>query len=467
MTQSSPHTPADAGNRLTPGERRAAITLAGVFGLRMLGLFLILPVFVLHADRYVGYTATLAGIALGAYGLTQALLQIPFGLLSDHVGRKPVILAGLLLFAAGSAVAALSHTIYGVILGRALQGAGAIAAAVLALTADLTREEHRTKAMAGIGASIGLAFAVGFVAAPAITAELGLPGLFWLTAVLALIGAAVLMLYVPTPTVSRFHRDTEPVPGQILRVLRDQQLLRLDFGILALHLILTASFVVVPLVLRDSAHLAPARHWEVYLPVLGLSVLAMVPFVIMADKYHHTKPVFVGAVLGLAVAEAGLLAWHASLAAVVGLLLVFFTGFNVLEATLPSLVSSLAPPAQKGTALGVYSTSQFLGAFLGGLTGGWLYGHHGAGAVFGFCAGVAVLWAGLAVTMRRPRPLSSRLVRLGDVPAEQAEDLVRRLTAIAGVSEAVIVPEDGIAYLKVDRTRLDEQALRAFSEATA
>ncbi len=468
MKQKQAQSPeAFSAERLTPGERRAAATLAGILGLRMLGLFLILPVFAVYAERYHGYTALLAGVALGAYGLTQALLQIPLGILSDRIGRKPVILAGLLLFAAGSAVAALSDSIYGVILGRALQGAGAIAAAVLALTADLTREQHRTKAMAAIGASIGIAFAIGFVAAPLLTTRVGLPGLFWITALLALAGAAVLMLYVPTPAASRLHRDAEPVPGQILHILRDRELLRLDFGILALHLVLTASFVVVPLLLRDAAELPPAEHWKVYLLVLGVSVVVMAPFVVIADRYRIIKPILVGAVVTLALAQGGLWAWHANLWQTVLFLLVFFIGFNILEATLPSLVSTLAPPAQKGTALGVYSTSQFLGAFLGGAAGGWLHGRYGPQAVFAFCALVAALWGFVAVTMRRPDPLTSRLISLGTVRAEQAEELARSLTAISGVTEAVVVPEDGIAYLKVDRSRLDERALRAFAETRA
>lgn len=466
MKQNHPQ-PAPPAAPLGRAQRRAAAALAGIFGLRMLGLFLILPVFALHADRYQGYTATLAGLALGAYGLTQALLQIPFGMLSDRIGRKPVIFAGLLLFALGSAVAALSESIYGVILGRALQGAGAIAAAVLALTADLMREEHRTKAMAGIGVSIGLAFGIGFVAAPLLTARLGLPGLFWVTALLALVGAVVLMLYVPTPAASRLHRDAEPVPGQILGILRNTELLRLDFGILSLHTILTASFVVVPLHLRDVGGLPAPEHWKVYLLALGVSVLLMAPFVVMADKQRFTKAVFAGAIAGLALAEGGLFAWQTGLAQVVALLVVFFTAFNVLEAVLPSLISSLAPPAQKGTALGVYSTSQFLGAFAGGLAGGWLHEHLGPSAVFAFCALLALAWSAVAATMRRPRPLASRLVKLGRVRAEHADELARRLTAIPGVNEAVVVPEEGLAYLKVDRRRLDEGALRTLCEDRA
>ncbi|HKJ01981.1 MAG TPA: MFS transporter, partial [Longimicrobiales bacterium] len=247
--QSPPVTPEgpDTGG-MSRAERRAAGALASIFSLRMLGLFMILPVFTLHATRYSGYSATGAGLAIGIYGLTQALLQIPFGMLSDRIGRKPVIYVGLVIFALGSVVAALAHSMLWVIAGRALQGAGAVGSAVLALTADLTREEQRTKAMAMIGGSIGIAFGVGIVAGPVITSWVGLPGLFWVTAVLGLAGAAVLRFRVPNPVSSRFHRDAEAVPAQLGRVLRDTQLLRLDAGILCLHLILMASFVVMPLV---------------------------------------------------------------------------------------------------------------------------------------------------------------------------------------------------------------------------
>lgn len=458
--------PAGVG-AMSPAERRAAAALASIFSLRMLGLFMILPVFTLHATRYSGYTATRAGLAIGIYGLTQALLQIPFGMLSDRIGRKPVICFGLLVFALGSALAALSHSILWVIAGRALQGMGAVGSAVLALTADLTREEHRTKAMAMIGGSIGLAFGIGIVAGPIITSWVGLPGLFWATAILALAGVAVLFTRVPNPVSRRFHRDTEPVPAQFARVLRDTQLLRLDAGIMSLHMILMASFVVMPLVLRDRAGLPASEHWMVYLLVLVFSIALMVPFVIFAEKRGWMKQVFAGAVLTLACTQVALYELDHTLAAVVVLLLVFFTAFNVLEATLPSLVSRLAPADKKGTALGVYSTSQFLGAFIGGLCGGWLYGHVSLEAVFVFCAAVAAVWFLLAATMRSPRALSSQLLSVGELTEEEATRLASELATVSGVAEAVVVVEDGVAYLKVDRRQLDEQALRAFSIARA
>jgi MFS family permease len=444
---------------MLPGERRAALSLAGIFSLRMLGMFMILPVFALYADRIDGATPALMGLAIGIYGMTQALLQIPFGLLSDRWGRKPVIAAGLLLFALGSVVAALSDSIYGVIAGRALQGSGAIAAAVMALAADLTREEQRTKAMAIIGISIGMSFSLALVAGPVLDHWLGLAGIFWLTAVLACLGIAVLYLVVPQPAISRLHRDAEPVPAQFLSVLRDGQLLRLDYGILSLHMILTASFTVLPLILRDTLELPSGRHWHIYLPVLVLSVAAMVPFIILAERRRRMKQVFLGAILVVALAQFGLAVWHASLFNVALLLFLFYVGFNLLEATLPSLVSKMAPPDSKGTAMGFYSSSQFFGAFLGGTVGGWLQGQAGVAGVLVFCGAAALVWLVVAASMRSPRYLTSHLLQVGVMDAQHARQLAQRLTRVRGVAEAVVIGEEGVAYLKVDKHALDEQAL--------
>ena len=452
---------------MTPLERRAAVSLATIFSLRMLGLFMILPVFALHADDYRGATPSLMGLAIGAYGMTQALLQIPFGLLSDRFGRKRVIAAGLLLFVAGSVLAALADSIWMVIAGRALQGAGAIAAAVMALAADLTREEHRTKAMAIIGMSIGLSFSLSLVLGPVLDAWLGIAGIFWLTALLALGGLGALAVLVPDPMTSRVHRDAEPVPAQFLRVLRDPQLLRLDLGILTLHMILTASFVVLPLVLRDELGLASDRHWWLYLPVLLASVLVMVPFIIHAERKRRVKPVFLGAIVALLVAELGLAEFHQSLVGVVLFLFVFYVGFNILEATLPSLISKTAPPDSKGTAMGFYSSAQFLGAFLGGLLGGLIHQHFSTTAVFAACALAGVLWLLVAVSMRSPRYLETRLLAVPGVSRADVPALIRKLTAVQGVAEVVVVVEEGVAYLKVDRHALDEVALEAAAAACA
>ncbi|WP_126456409.1 MFS transporter [Sulfuriflexus mobilis] len=444
---------------MSPTERRAALSLASIMATRMLGLFMILPVFALHAQDLPDATPLLIGLAIGAYGLTQALLQIPFGMASDHFGRKRVITIGLLLFAAGSVVAAMSDTLTGIIMGRALQGCGAVAAAVMALTADLTREEQRTKAMAVIGMSIGSAFALALVAGPLLNEMIGVKGIFWLTAVLALGGIAVLWLRVPQPEQCSMHRDAELLPGQAGIVLHDKQLLRLDAGILILHTILTATFVVLPLVLRDELGIAAAHHSWVYLPILLLSAVAMVPFIIVAERKRRMKPIFVGAVSVLGLSLLALSQWYTNMSAFVVILWLFFTAFNFLEASLPSLVSKTAPAEKKGTAMGIYSSSQFFGAFLGGGVGGWAYGEFGVSGVFIFCAAMVGLWWLLAVSMQAPRYLSNLVRHLAEDERRSAEVLAGDLRAIGGVREAVVVPEERAVYLKVDSQRLDQAAL--------
>ncbi len=448
---------------MTPRERRAALSLAGIYSTRMLGLFMILPVFALYAEHLEGATPVLVGLAIGIYGLTQAALQIPFGMLSDRLGRKPVIYFGLAVFAAGSVVAAMADTMLGVILGRALQGAGAIAAVVMALVADLTSEEHRLKATAIIGITIGLSFSLSLVAGPVVNAWIGVDGIFWLTALLALAAMAILRFWVPDPGVSRLHRDTSAVPAQFGEILKDRQLLRLDFGIFALHLILTATFVAVPLTLRDQTGIDTHDHWLVYLAVMLVAFVAMVPFIILAEKKRRMKQVFVAAIAIVMVAQWGLALLGASVAGMVVSLFIFFLAFNILEASLPSLVAKMSPPDKKGTAMGIYSSSQFLGAFVGGAAGGAIYGAAGTSAVFLSCAVVAAVWLLVAVTMRNPRYLGSYLVNVGPVSEEEARRLAMQMTQVTGVAEAVIVPEDGVAYLKVDNHALDEEALRRFS----
>jgi predicted MFS family arabinose efflux permease len=378
-------------------ELSATFSLAGIFGVRMLGLFMILPVFSIHATGYHGYSEALAGLAIGIYGLTQAAFQIPLGMLSDRYGRRRIILGGLLVFAAGSALAASADSMLTVILGRALQGAGAIAAAVLALAADLTREEHRTKSMAIIGISIGLSFALAIVLGPAVTAAFGMPSVFWLTAVLALVAIAVLQLAVPDPERRSDHRPA-PALDQVAAVLADRQLLRLNLGIALLHVVMTSLFVALPIALRDASGLEPARHWQMYAVVLPLSVLLMAPLVRRADRPAARRPTMLGSIAALGAAILGFVVWPGNLLWMGACLVVYFAAFNVLEAALPAQVSKAAPARRKGTALGVYSTCQYLGVFTGGLLGGTVLGLGGTTAVFSTALAAAALWLAVALT---------------------------------------------------------------------
>jgi MFS family permease len=446
---------------MTPFEIRAALSLASIYALRMLGLFMILPVFALYAEHLDGVTPLLVGVAIGVYGLTQAMLQIPFGMASDRVGRKPVIAVGLLIFAIGSVVAAMADTIHGVIIGRALQGAGAVAAAVMALVADLTREDHRSKAMAVIGMTIGISFIVAMVAGPLLDQWIGVPGIFWLTSLLALAGIAILFTVVPTPKKITLHRETEPVPAKFSEVLHDRELLRLDLGIFVLHMILTASFVAVPLALRD-AGLAPADHWQLYLPVMVVAMGLAIPFIIVAEVKRKMKQVFVGAVAALFLGQLLFAGMHDNVLAIAVLMLLFFSAFNLLEATLPSLVSKVSHADSKGTAMGIYASSQFIGAFIGGVLGGWAYGTWQYTGVFLLNAAMLLLWLLVAATMRQPRYLVSELMQVGEQSVDSASSLEQELLAITGVAEAFVCTEDGVAYMKLDKKLIDREALERY-----
>lgn len=440
-------------------ELRASIGLAGIYGLRMLGMFIILPVFALYAERLPGGSShTLVGIALGAYGLTQALLQIPLGWVSDRIGRKPVIYGGLVLFALGSFLAAQAHDIYFIILGRVIQGAGAISAAVMALAADLTREEHRTKAMAMIGMTIGATFALSLVLGPALNRFIGVPGIFAMTGFLALAAIAVVRFIIPDPQASHFHTDAEAKPGLVLDVLRDRQLLRLNYGVFTLHSVLMALWVVVPFSLRR-AGLAPDHHWEMYLPVLLTSAALMVPAIVYGEKKARLKQVFVAAIAVLILAEGLLALGMDALAGLAVALLAFFSGFNVLEATLPSLISKVAPVAAKGTAIGIYSSVQFLGTFVGAAAGGFLSQHYGAYAVLLFCVILLTVWLGLAVTMKAPPKVATRMYSIPAMDGGRARGLAEQLACLPGVREALVLAGEGVAYVKVDMNGFDEEGI--------
>lgn len=429
-------------------ERRTVASLASLYVFRMMGLFMLLPVLTLYGGDYSGSTPLLLGLALGGYGFTQALLQIPFGMLSDRWGRKPVIAMGLIIFAIGSAVAATADTVYGLILGRCLQGCGAIASAVMAMVADLTSDENRTKAMAAIGVSIGVSFSVALVLGPILADLGGLSLMFWFTVGLAVLGLWVLARWVPTPTAGPVrHRESGTVPGLLRSTLRNGDLLRLNLGIFILHFVLMAAFLVMPTILENQLDIPRGQHWVVYLPLLVLAFIAMLPFIIIAEKRQLMKPVFVAAVVLLGVMMAVMaLGQHQRLGFLAGLFF-FFMAFNLLEATLPSLMSKLAPAGAKGTASGVYASCQFLGAFGGGAVGGWVLQSYGIAAVFEVCGVLVLLWAALALTMRTPRHLSRVEVALAPT---QVATATQRLAMLPGVVEVVLIEDEAMAYLRVD-----------------
>jgi len=443
-------------------EKRSVTALASVYAMRMLGLFMVMPVFVLLGSELQGATPLLIGLAIGAYGLSQALLQIPFGLLSDRVGRKRMIYIGLVLFAAGSLLAAATDSIYVVIAGRILQGAGAIASVLMALLSDLTREEERTKAMAMVGISIGLSFSVSLVAGPLLGAVWGLSGIFYATALLAVIALLIVARLVPSPHTHKTSAETHPARDMVGRVLKDGRLLRLDFGIFALHFVLTALFLVFPTMLQEQVGLASGSHWWFYLSVMLTSFFAMVPFIIIGEKKRKMKPVLCGAIALLTMATASLtdigqslwLAWVA--------LFFFFMAFNLLEASLPSLISKEAPAASKGTAMGVYSTSQFFGAFLGGALGGYLLQAAGLDGVLWLMAATLAVWLLVALTMPVPSYTSSIVVQLREMMNAGFDDVDASLRALPGVQDVVIVEEAFTAYLKVDRQHFQEDQLAHF-----
>ncbi|MCG8393654.1 MAG: MFS transporter [Pseudomonadales bacterium] len=444
---------ASSSQALQKTERKTTGFLATIFALRMFGLFMILPIFAVYGQSLEGATPLLIGTAIGAYGLMQALLQIPFGMLSDRFGRRPLLLIGLLLFVAGGVVAAMSDHIHGVIAGRALQGAGAIASVIMALIGDVVSEKHRTRAMALIGMSVGGSFVLALILGPLLASWLGLSGLFWMTAVMGVF-ALLVALVVPAPRA--LQGEALPVAVRFRRVLGSKTLLRFDVGIFCLHLIMTASFVVVPALLSERLGLTLARHSLLYLAVLVVGFVAMVPLIIRAER-RGSIPVKRLAVVLLGVSQlllalAGAQLWHLVLA-----LLVFFTAFNLLEALLPSLVGRAAPAGTRGTAMGVYSTSQFLGVFVGGQLGGALFQWVGPEAVFYGCGLLTLLWLVVLVGMRELPKLDNRVLML--TPGQDWQALAGRLQTLPGVVETVIVEEQAMALLKVDARLLDEERL--------
>ena len=442
---------------MSSAELRAGASLASVYGLRMLGLFFILPVFAVHAPTLRGgEDLLLVGVAIGGYGLAQGLLQIPFGMASDRWGRKPLIYAGLLIFSAGSFLGIAADDIWTAVAARIIQGAGAVNSVAMALAADLTREQHRTKVMAMIGATIGATFALSLVGAPVLYRYLGMGGIFALTGVLSLFAIGVVRYLVPDAP-PRLEKE----PGGALRHGRvlDPELARLNAGIFILHIVLYAMFVVMPPLLVQSGLPLP-EHWKLYLPVVLASFVLMLPGIVYADRRNRPKPVLLASVALLMVVEAALAASGSGIAVHAGLMVVFFSAFNVLEAMLPALVSRIAPPHGRGVAIGVYNTTQTLGVFFGGLLGGWAAKHFGAAAVFGICAALAAIWLLVAAGMR-PLPVNRLLSLTFSIAAGVELDRLREsLAAVRGVREAEVLTQERIAHLKVVTGQWDESKVR-------
>ncbi|MFA5494677.1 MAG: MFS transporter [Porticoccaceae bacterium] len=440
-------------------EIRSLIGLVSLYATRMLGLFMVLPVMSLYGGDYTGSTTMLVGVALGIYGLTQGLFQIPLGMLSDRLGRKTIIVGGMVVFLLGSLVAATAESIHGLIIGRALQGAGAVASTIMALLSDLTTEQNRTKAMAAVGGSIGLSFALAMIVGPAIASSFGMNAIFWLTAALAIAGILVVIYWIPTPVAMNrlSSREALAMPALFGRTLANRELLRLDAGIFLLHMIQMASWVSVPFVLSNVLAFELSRHWWLYLLTMGFGFVAMLPFMIVAERKRILKWVFVGAVAVLAVAELLMYTAGQRFGVFVTGLFLFFMAFNLLEACLPSLVSKAAPSGTRGTAMGIYSSSQFLGAFVGGIAGGTLAQVVGAEAVFLFSAAMAIVWVLIAATMPRPRHWASVVIPLLD--GEQVPNGASIRDRVAGVEDVLLIPDQRLVYLRVDKGLFDQPAL--------
>lgn len=446
---------------LNSREKRAAVSLASVFAFRMLGLFMLMPVLAIYGQDLAGFSPLWIGIAIGAYGLTQAVLQIPMGWLSDKIGRKKVIVGGLCLFALGSVIAATADSLQLVTVGRALQGMGAIASSLLAFASDLSRDEQRPKVMAVIGMSIGMSFAVAMLLGPMVAAAWGIAGIFWLTAALAILGIFIVLFLVPKAVNKAPKGDTLASFTDIKKLIKHPQLARLDVGIMLLHLTLTTIFVVLPGQLIANGLVASA-HWQIYIPVLIFGFLLMVPMMIIAIRKEKEKQAFIASVVLLTMSLTAMALWVDSIIGMALCMLAYFVAFNFLEATMPALVSRFSPANQKGSAMGVFSSSQFFGAFLGGILGGYVAQSTTAQAVFAAAAVVGLIWLILAWNMQVP-PRSKMISLMTELSNEQqAQTLASRLVALPGVLEATVVCEENRSYLKIDDKEFDlDQARKA------
>jgi len=439
-------------------ERRATLSIASLFGFRMLGLFMVLPVLALATGDYPDFTPLMLGITLGAYGLTQAILQIPLGLLSDRIGRQPVIIGGLLMFIAGSIVAALADTMIGLVIGRALQGTGAIASTLMALVADLTGEQNRSKAMATIGGSIGFSFMLAMILGPLLAANFGLPSVFWVTAALGVVGIFIAQFLVPKAVSMRRNREAMTDAQQIRGLLAESNLMRLNIGIFSLHFALMAAFVAIPTMLSDELSISGGNLSWIYLGLLGGGFFVMLPVMIMAEKLGYQKLVFVAAVALMALTTAVLSSQRGPVLTPL-MLLLFFAAFNLLEATLPSWLSKLCPVGNRGTAMGIYSTSQFFGAFAGGLAGGWSMHQFGLDGLFVTISLVLLAWAFVSIGLQSPRPLQTLVLSVGNL---EQQDFLKIVSNITGVEDILLVKGEQLAYVQIDRLQVDMPSLQPY-----
>ena len=419
---------------------------------------MVLPVLAISVGEYSDYSPLLLGLTLGAYGLVQAILQIPFGLLSDRIGRRPVIIGGLLLFILGSIVCALAETMQGLVLGRALQGSGAIASTLMALVTDLTTEENRSKAMAMIGGSIGFSFILAMVLGPLITLKYGLSGVFWTTAILGVLGILIVWLLVPNRVQVQHNRETLTDVKEIVKLLKQTTLLRLNYGIFALHLALMAAFVAIPTILSEELGVEGQNLWWVYLLLLGGGFFIMLPGMILAEKYNRHKLIFLVSV-GVMTAVTLMLSFYRGSVLTPLLLLIFFTAFNLLEASLPSWMSKACPVGNRGTAMGIYSTSQFLGAFFGGLLGGWSLQTLGMNGLFVVISAVLAIWWWVCLGLESPKPLKTLVLAVGGLGHA---DFTKIVSNIAGVKDILLLEGERLAYVQVDQRQVDMSSLQPY-----
>jgi MFS family permease len=447
---------------LNSTELRAALSLAAVYVLRMLGLFMVMPVLAILAQDFDDFSPMLLGLAIGGYGLTQALLQIPMGILSDKVGRKPIIIGGLLLFALGSWLASSADSLLVLVVGRFLQGAGAIAGAIMALAGDVSRESQRSKVMAIIGISIGFSFYLALLLGPLIAKNYGLSGIFSITAVLALCCIPLVWLVVPNARNYAPSGDTLPVLQDVKNLYSDAQLARLNFGVFVLHLLITLLFVQLPTLLL-AQDFSLDQQWSIYLPVLLASILGMGWLMSLARKKGDYQVIRIAIIL-LAVSCFGFVVLGHNFWGLMFACWLFFTGFNFLEANFPAMVSNVAPAGKKGSAMGIYASFQFFGAFCGGVSSGLLKQYFAAEWIFVFAGILCVIWF-LFMRALNNTELLKRYTLPIEVSASTVQEMSNQLGKLAGVKDITIVLEQKVAYLKVDSKVFDLRAARNISKA--